>query len=160
MSIILTFAVSIWKGDNFEIALKNACFCGLKIGGISWASSIISAQIGRTGIENSLRTVSDFVVIEDENSSLKKELQLTKIESKKMLELNQELLNKEKEILELKLSINLISIEVQNKDYIIDELKKENSKLNISLIELQNKLIEVSNMSVFNKIKFKYDKND
>jgi len=160
MSIILTFAVSIWKGDNFEIALKNACFCGLKIGGISWASSIISAQIGRTGIENSLRTVSDFVVIEDENSSLKKELQLTKIESKKILELNQELLNKEKELNEAKLKINIISIELQSKDYLLNEAKKENDKLNLAFLNLQHKLIEVSNMSILNKIKFKYDKND
>lgn len=98
--------------------------------------------------------------IEEENNSLKSELKLTKIEIKKILELNQELLNKEKEILELQLKNKLISIEVQNKDYIIDELKKEKTKINISLIEIKNKLIEVSNMSIFNKIKFKYDKND
>lgn len=98
--------------------------------------------------------------IEDENSSLKKEAQLTKIESKKILELNQELLNKEKELNELKLKINIISIELQSKDYLLNEGKKENDKLNLGLLNLQHKLIEVSNMSILNKIKFKYDKND
>lgn len=62
ISSVLTFAVSMWRGESFEVSLKNACISGLKVGGISWVSSILSAQIGRTGIESSLRSFTDFVV--------------------------------------------------------------------------------------------------
>ena len=62
ISAALSFAVSIWKGEDFSAALKQACKTGVKIGGIAWIGSIAAAQLGRTGIEQSLRGTTDWVV--------------------------------------------------------------------------------------------------
>jgi uncharacterized membrane protein len=62
ISSAISFAVQIWNGKEWDIALKNACYDGLKVGGIAWVSSILTAQIGRTGIEQSLRGTTDWVV--------------------------------------------------------------------------------------------------
>lgn len=62
VSSVLTFATSIWNGSSVDEAAKNACLVGLKIGGITWISSVLSAQLGRTGIEQGLRGVTDSAV--------------------------------------------------------------------------------------------------
>ncbi|EGV36251.1 hypothetical protein l13_10090 [Neisseria weaveri ATCC 51223] len=62
ISAVISFATSVWSGEDFDIALKNACYSGLKVGGLAWVSSIASAQIGRTGIMQSLRPATDWVV--------------------------------------------------------------------------------------------------
>ncbi|WPP45137.1 hypothetical protein [Pseudomonas sp. AN-1] len=62
ISSAISFAVRIWSGEEWEVALKSACYDGLKTGGIAWISSIITAQAGRTGIEQSLRGTTDWIV--------------------------------------------------------------------------------------------------
>lgn len=62
ISAAMSYAVAIWSGEDWEVALEQACYTGLKVGGISWVSSILSAQLGRTGIEQSLRGTTDWVV--------------------------------------------------------------------------------------------------
>ena len=62
ISAALSFAVAVWNGEDREKALKGACRTGLKVGGIAWVSSIIAAQLGRTGVEQSLRGATDWVV--------------------------------------------------------------------------------------------------
>lgn len=62
ISAVISFATSVWSGEDFDIALKNACYSGLKVGGLAWVSSIASAQIGRTGVMQSLRPATDWVV--------------------------------------------------------------------------------------------------
>lgn len=62
ISAALSFAVAVWNGEDWEKALKGACRTGLKIGGIAWVSSVIAAQLGRTGIEQGLRGATDWVV--------------------------------------------------------------------------------------------------
>ena len=62
ISAALSFAVAVWNGEDWEKALKGACHTGLKVGGIAWVSSIIAAQIGRTGVEQSLRGATDWIV--------------------------------------------------------------------------------------------------
>lgn len=59
---VISFAQAIWSGQDVKIALKDACYSGLKVGGISWASSIISAQVGRTAVGQSLRPATDWLV--------------------------------------------------------------------------------------------------
>lgn len=59
---VISFAQAIWSGQDAKVALKNACYSGLKVGGLSWASSIISAQIGRTAVGQSLRPATDWLV--------------------------------------------------------------------------------------------------
>lgn len=62
ISAALSFAVSIWNGDDPGAALKQACKTGVKVGGLAWISSIVAAQIGRTGFEQTLRGSTDWVV--------------------------------------------------------------------------------------------------
>ena len=62
VSAALSFAVSVWNGEDLEIALQQACKTGIKVGGIAWVSSIAAAQLGRTGIEQTLRGSTDWVV--------------------------------------------------------------------------------------------------
>jgi hypothetical protein len=62
LTAIITFAYSIWQGEDVEVALEQACWSGLKVGGVTWVSSILMAQVGRTGVEQSLRPATDFVV--------------------------------------------------------------------------------------------------
>ena len=62
ISAALSFAVAVWNGEDREKALKGACHTGLKVGGIAWVSSVIAAQLGRTGVEQSLRGATNWVV--------------------------------------------------------------------------------------------------
>ena len=62
ISAALSFAVSVWNGEDLETALKQACATGVKVGGIAWAGSILAAQLSRTGIEQALRGSTDWVV--------------------------------------------------------------------------------------------------
>jgi hypothetical protein len=62
LSAAITFAYATWNGKNSDEALKQACYSGFKVGGITWISSILVSQIGRTGIEQSLRSSTDFLV--------------------------------------------------------------------------------------------------
>ena len=62
VSAVLSFAVSIWNGEEFSVALKHACKTGLTVGGIAWIGSIVAAQLGRTGLEQALRGSTDWLV--------------------------------------------------------------------------------------------------
>ena len=54
MSSCLTFAVSVWNGENFDTALKNATYSGLKVGGTAFVTTVITSQITRMGAESLL----------------------------------------------------------------------------------------------------------
>jgi len=62
ISVAVSFAVSMWNGEEWDVALKDSVYTGLKVGGTAWLGSIITAQLGRTGIEQSLRSSTDWVV--------------------------------------------------------------------------------------------------
>lgn len=62
ISAAISFAIAIWKGEDWDKALEISCYSGLKVGGVAWVSSIIAAQLGRTGIEQGLRGVTDWAV--------------------------------------------------------------------------------------------------
>ncbi len=62
ISAALSFAVSIWNGEEPSVALEQACKTGMKVGGIAWIGSIAAAQLGRTGIEQALRGSTDWLV--------------------------------------------------------------------------------------------------
>ena len=48
--------------EQMEEALKDSVYSGLKVGGVAWAGSIVAAQLGRTGMEQTLRGVTDYLV--------------------------------------------------------------------------------------------------
>jgi len=62
ISSVISFSMAIWNGDDFNKAIKSSIYSGLKVGGIAWAGSILSAQLGRTGLEQALRGSSDYLV--------------------------------------------------------------------------------------------------
>ena len=62
ISAAVSFAVSLWNGDDWDKALESSCYVGLKVAGVAWVSSIITTQLGRTGIEQGLRGATDWVV--------------------------------------------------------------------------------------------------
>ena len=62
ITALITFATSVWNGEDFECALENAALSGLKVGGVSFLTTIISSQITRTSLVNSVRTGTDLLV--------------------------------------------------------------------------------------------------
>ncbi|MDK4563979.1 hypothetical protein QG053_02735 [Kingella kingae] len=62
MTAVISFARAMWAGEDMEIALKTACYEGIKVGGMAWVSSIAVAQLGRTATIQSLRPATDWVV--------------------------------------------------------------------------------------------------
>ena len=50
----IAFARSLWNGDSPEIAIENAVYEGVQMGGASFAASLISAQLARTGVNQAL----------------------------------------------------------------------------------------------------------
>ena len=62
ISFVLSFAQSVWAGEDFNLALKNACYSGIKVGGIAWIGSIATAQLGRTATVQALRPATDWII--------------------------------------------------------------------------------------------------
>ena len=54
----ITFAKAIWNGDSIEKAIDSAACVGLQYGGMTFAASIISAQLTRTTIAKAILTPS------------------------------------------------------------------------------------------------------
>ena len=62
ISSAISFGIAIWNGKDWETALKNSVYSSLKVSGVTWTSSIIAAQFGRTGLEQVLRGTTDYIV--------------------------------------------------------------------------------------------------
>ena len=62
ISSCLTFATSIWNGESFDEALKNATYSGLKVGGTAFITAVLSSQLSRAGLNSLLVGSSETVV--------------------------------------------------------------------------------------------------
>ena len=62
ISSCLTFATSIWNGEDFNVALKNATYSGLKVGGTAFITAILASQLSRAGLNSLLVGSSEAVV--------------------------------------------------------------------------------------------------
>lgn len=62
VSASITFAVSIWNGENFDIALKNAIFIGIKTGGVTFVTSVLASQLSKAGLNSLLVSSSEAIV--------------------------------------------------------------------------------------------------
>lgn len=62
ISATINFAVSIWNGDSFDIALEKATFTGLRIGGTAFASAILVGQLEKAGMHTVLMGTSQNIV--------------------------------------------------------------------------------------------------
>lgn len=62
ISFLLSFATSIWHGDNFATSLKCATYAGLKVGGTSFVTAVLASQLSRAGLNSMLVGSSEMVV--------------------------------------------------------------------------------------------------
>lgn len=62
ISAAVTFAKSIWDGKPLNVAVEKSLCAGLKIGGVTFISSLASAQLVKSGLNSSMRKTSETVV--------------------------------------------------------------------------------------------------
>ena len=62
ISFALSFAVSIWNGDDFKSAVKVATHSGLKVGGLTFVTAVLSSQLSKAGLNSLLVGSSEAVV--------------------------------------------------------------------------------------------------
>lgn len=62
ISAAITFATSIWNGEDFDVALKNATYAGIKVGGLSFVSAILASQLSRTALNSMLVGTTDVII--------------------------------------------------------------------------------------------------
>ena len=62
ISAIVTFATSVWSGEDFDVALKNAACSGIKVGGTAFITSILASQLSKAGLNSALVGSSETLV--------------------------------------------------------------------------------------------------
>lgn len=62
LSATLTFATSVWNGEDVDIALKNAAYVGLKVGGTTFVTAVLSGQLSKAGLNSALVGSSEAIV--------------------------------------------------------------------------------------------------
>lgn len=74
ISTVITFAKSLWEGKEIDVAIEKSLCAGLKVGGIAFASSLLTGQLVRTGLNSAMRKSSEIVVKNVLTSTKSKEL--------------------------------------------------------------------------------------
>lgn len=62
VTAIITFATSVWGGEDFNVCLKNAAYAGIKVGGTAFITSVLSSQLSKAGLNSALVGSSEAVV--------------------------------------------------------------------------------------------------
>ncbi|MBE9390295.1 hypothetical protein [Vagococcus salmoninarum] len=62
ISATISFAVSIWNGEDVDIALKSAAFSGIKVGSVTFISAVVSSQLSKAGLNSALVASSEQIV--------------------------------------------------------------------------------------------------
>lgn len=62
ISTALTFATSIWNGEDFDVALKSATYSGLKVGGTTFITAVLASQLSKAGLNSALVGGSEAIV--------------------------------------------------------------------------------------------------
>ncbi len=62
VTALVTFASSIWNGEDCEAALKTATYSGLKVGGAAFVTSVIAGQLSKAGLNSALVGSSEAIV--------------------------------------------------------------------------------------------------
>lgn len=62
VSATISFAVSIWSGDDLDVALRKAASSGLKVGGASFVVSLLASQLSKAGLNSALVASSEAIV--------------------------------------------------------------------------------------------------
>lgn len=59
---MITFAKSIWSGEDFEYAVKIAAYSGLRVSGVAFISSVLASQLSKAGLNSALVGGSEAIV--------------------------------------------------------------------------------------------------
>lgn len=62
ISTALTFATSIWNGDDFDVALKSATYSGLRVGGTTFITAVLASQLSKAGLNSALVGSSEAII--------------------------------------------------------------------------------------------------
>lgn len=62
VSAAITFATSVWNGEDIDVALRLACWSGLKVGGTVFAASVLGSQLAKAGMNGALVGGSEAIV--------------------------------------------------------------------------------------------------
>lgn len=62
ISSVISFATSLWNGEGIDIALKNAAYSGLKVGGITFVTSVLTGQLSKAGLNSLLVGSSESII--------------------------------------------------------------------------------------------------
>lgn len=62
ISTVLSFATSVWNGENFDVALKNATYTGLKVCGTTFVTAVLAGQLSKAGLNSALVSSSEALV--------------------------------------------------------------------------------------------------
>ena len=62
ITALLTFAQHCWQGDPMDVAVEEAAYSGLQVGGAAFANSVITAQLMRTDLPKLLQGPTDVIV--------------------------------------------------------------------------------------------------
>lgn len=62
ISSVLSFAVSIWNGKEFDETIKIATYTGLKVGRVTFISAVLAGQLSKAGLNSALIVSSETIV--------------------------------------------------------------------------------------------------
>ena len=62
VTAVITFAVNMWNGEDFNNSLKLATYSGLKVGGVAFATTVIAGQLSKAGLNSALVGSSEAIV--------------------------------------------------------------------------------------------------
>lgn len=62
ISTVLSFATSVWNGESFDVAIKNATYTGLKVGGTTFITAVLASQLSKAGLNSALVSSSETIV--------------------------------------------------------------------------------------------------
>lgn len=62
ISTVLTFAQCLWRGDSMDLAMENALYSGMRIGGVAFANTVLTAQLARTVLPKLMTSPTDAAI--------------------------------------------------------------------------------------------------
>ena len=62
VTAVLSFATTIWNGESVDVALKNAAFNGLKVGGSTFVTAVLAGQLSKAGMNSLLVGSSEAII--------------------------------------------------------------------------------------------------
>ena len=62
VTVAITFATSVWNGDDYDQALKLATYSGLKVGSTAFITGVVASQLSKEGLNSALVGSSEAIV--------------------------------------------------------------------------------------------------